>query len=121
MKAYYSTLDFIEKKNLQALVVFNGRIVVTRAAIDAAKFAKINFITHDRPPMGHGIQINSNQNIIGLKDRAAMNAEFDDKPLSSSQAKLAAMEIAKRFLGKNLLEWRMNNTTEKSVGLADFN
>ena len=95
-------------------MVFNGRIAVTRAAIDAAKFAKINFITHDRPPMGHGIQINSNQNIIGLKDRAAMNAEFDDKPLSSSQAKLAAMEIAKRFLGKNLLEWRMNNT-EKSL------
>lgn len=115
LKTYYSTLDFIEKKNLQALVIFNGRIAVTRAAIDAAKFAKINFITHDRPPMGHGIQINSNQNIIGLKDRTAMNAEFDDKPLSSSQAQLAAVEIAKRFLGKNLLEWRMNNTTEKSL------
>ena len=114
LKAYYSTLDLIDKKNLQALIVFNGRIDVTRAAIDAANFAKINFITHDRPPMGHGIQINVNQNIIGLKDRAAMNQEFDDKPLTSRQAQLAGNEIAKRFLGKNFLEWRINNTTKKS-------
>jgi hypothetical protein len=113
LKAYYSTLDLIDKKNLQAIIVFNGRIDVTRAAIDAAKFAKINFITHDRPPMGHGIQINVNQNIIGLKDRAAMNAKFDDKPLTSRQAQLAGAEISKRFLGKNLLEWRINDTTKK--------
>ena len=113
LKTYYSTLNLIDKMNLKALIVFNGRVDMTRAAIDAAKFAGINFITHDRPPMGHGIQINSNQDIIGLKDRAAMNAKFDDKPLTSYQAQLAGVEIAKRFTGKNLLEWRINNTSRK--------
>ena len=113
LKAYYSTLNLIDKKNIEALIVFNGRIDVTRAAIDAAKFAKINFITHDRPFMGHGIQINLNQNVIGLKDRIEINSKFDDKPLTSRQAQLAGIEIAKRFLGKNSLEWRMNNTNKK--------
>ena len=40
---------------------------MTRAAIDAAKFAKINFITHERPFTGHGIQLHINENILGLK------------------------------------------------------
>jgi hypothetical protein len=115
LKTYYSTLDLIEKKKLQGLVVFNGRLDMTRAAIDAAKFAKINFLTHDRPSMGHGVQINVNQDIIGLNDRARMNLEFDDKPLTNFQAKLAAIEISKRFLGKNFLEWKMNKTTKKIV------
>ena len=115
LKTYYSTLDLIDKLNLNGLIVFNGRIDMTRAAIDAAKFANINFITHDRPPMGHGIQMNVNQDIIGLTDRAHMNKNFDDKPLNKIQSKLAGIEIAKRFLGKNFLEWRINNTTKKTA------
>lgn len=113
LKSYYSTLSFIEKRNIEALIVFNGRIDVTRAAIDAAEKAKINYITHDRPFMGHGIQINANQNIIGLKERIVMNSKYDDKPLSLYQARLAGVEIAKRFLGKNYLEWRLNKTNNK--------
>ena len=115
LKTYYSTLDFIDKKNLQALIVFNGRVDVTRAAIDAAKFAKINFITHERPFTGHGIQLHINENVIGLKNRLIINSMFDDKPLTSSQARLAGSEIAKRFLGKNILEWRVYNLGFKKL------
>jgi hypothetical protein len=115
LKTYYTTLELIDKNNLQSLVVFNGRIDMTRAAIDAAKFAKINFITHDRPFMGHGIQIHANENVIGLKSRIAINSKFDDKPLTNYQAQLAGVEIAKRFLGKNLLEWRVYNLDAKRL------
>jgi hypothetical protein len=115
LKTYYSTLDFIDKKNLQSLIVFNGRIDVTRAAIDAAKFAKINFITHERPFMGHGIQIHVNENVIGLKDRVVINSKFDDKPLTNRQSHLAGIEIAKRFLGKNSFEWRVYNLDSKKL------
>lgn len=117
LETYYSTLKFIEKKNLQCLIVFNGRIDMTRAAIDAAKFAKINFITHERPFMGHGIQIHTNENVIGLKSRVALNLKFDNKFLTSKQAKLAGGEIAKRFLGKNFLEWRIYNLSAKRLAL----
>lgn len=115
LKTYYSTLNFIDKKNLQSLVVFNGRFDMTRAAIDAAKFAKINFITHDRPFMGHGIQININENVIGLKDRVLINSKFDDKPLTKHQSQLAGGEIAKRFIGGNFLEWRRYNLNSKKL------
>jgi hypothetical protein len=115
LDAYYSTLDLIEKRDLTAIVVFNGRIDMTRAAIEAARFAKIKFITHERPFMGHGIQLHVNENVQGLKDRVAINAEYDQKCLTGSQARLAGAEIAKRFLGKNMLEWRRYN-----VGSAEL-
>ena len=115
LKTYYSTLNLIDKKNLQSLVVFNGRFDMTRAAIDAAKFAKINFITHDRPFMGHGIQININENVIGLKDRVLINSKFDEKPLTKHQSLLAGCEIAKRFIGGNFLEWRRYNLNSKKL------
>lgn len=109
LNTYYSTLELIEKRKLEALVVFNGRIDMPRAAIEAAKFAKINFITHERPFMGHGIQLHVNENIHGLRDRVAINSKYDEKPLTGSQARLAGAEIAKRFLGRNMLEWRRYN------------
>lgn len=115
LKTYYSTLNFIDKENLESLIVFNGRFDMTRAAIDAAKFAKINFITHDRPIMGHGIQININENVIGLKDRISINSKFDDKPLTEYQSQLAGGEIAKRFIGNNFLEWRQYNLDSKKL------
>jgi hypothetical protein len=109
LRTYYSTLDLIEKKQLKGLIVFNGRIDMTRAAIEAAKYADINFVTHERPFMGHGIQMHINENILGLKDRSALNTKFDKEYLTKRQAALAGAEIAKRFLGKNFLEWRMYN------------
>jgi hypothetical protein len=109
LRAYYSTLDLIDKKQLECLVVFNGRIDMTRAAIDAAMHAKINFVTHERTFMGHGIQMHVNENVLGLRDRTVLNAKFDKEYLTSYQARLAGAEIAKRFLGKNVLEWRVYN------------
>ena len=109
LRTYYSTLDLIDKKQLESLVVFNGRIDMTRAAIDAAKHANINFVTHERTFMGHGIQMHVNENIHGLGDRSNLNAKFDKEYLTSYQARLAGAEIAKRFLGSNFLEWRVYN------------
>jgi hypothetical protein len=109
LRTYYSTLDLIDKKQLESLIVFNGRIDMTRAAIDAAKHANINFVTHERTFMGHGIQMHVNENILGLRDRSALNAKYDKEYLTSYQARLAGAEIAKRFLGTNFLEWRVYN------------
>ena len=109
LRTYHSVLDFIEKKNLASLVVFNGRIDMTRAAIEAAAHANINFITHERTFMGHGIQMHVNENILGLRDRIAFNERFDQESLNAHQARLAGSEIAKRFLGTNFLEWRVYN------------
>jgi len=115
LRAYYSTLDLIDKKQLESLVVFNGRIDMTRAAIEAAKHANINFITHERTFMGHGIQMHVNENILGLRDRIALNAKFDQEYLTSYQARLAGAEIAKRFLGTNFLEWRVYNAGSRTL------
>ena len=106
---YHSTLEMIRKNNLDCLIVFNGRIDMTRAAVEAAKASGINFVTHERPYMGHGIQLNVNENCLGLRSRTLLNQKFDLLPLTKKQAKLAGAEIAKRFLGTNHLEWRVYN------------
>ena len=108
-RSYYSTLEMISKNNLDSIIVFNGRIDMTRAAIEAAKDSGINFITHERPYMGHGIQLNVNENCLGLKSRIELNKKFDNLYLTKSQAAFAGAEIAKRFLGTNHLEWRVYN------------
>ena len=87
--AYNSTLEFIRKNSLDSLIVFNGRIDMTRAAIEAAKIAGINFVTHERPYMGHGIQLNVNENCLGLRSRIMLNQKFDLLPLNKKQARLA--------------------------------
>ena len=88
---------------------------MTRAAIEAAKIAGINFVTHERPYMGHGIQLNVNENCLGLRSRIMLNQKFDLLPLNKKQARLAGAEIAKRFLGTNHLEWRIYNKGSKSL------
>lgn len=112
---YHSTLEMISKNNLHCLIVFNGRIDMTRAAIEAAKDSGINFVTHERPYMGHGIQLNVNENCLGLRSRTLLNQKFDLLPLTKTQATLAGSEIAKRFMGTNHLEWRVYNKGSKQL------
>jgi hypothetical protein len=112
---YHSTLEMISKNNLHCLIVFNGRIDMTRAAIEAAKDSRINFVTHERSYMGHGIQLNVNENCLGLRSRTLLNQKFDLLPLTKTQAALAGSEIAKRFMGTNHLEWRVYNKGSKQL------
>ena len=112
---YHSSLEMISKNKLDCLIVFNGRIDMTRAAIEAAKDSGINFVTHERPFMGHGIQLNVNENCLGLRTRTLLNQKFDLLPLTKEQARLAGAEIAKRFMGTNHLEWRVYNKESKQL------
>ncbi|MGE3758197.1 MAG: capsule biosynthesis protein [Pseudobdellovibrionaceae bacterium] len=112
---YGSTQHWIGKNKLDAIFMFNGRMDLTRAMIEAAANCKIPYISVERPWLGHGIQFNPMENCIGLKDIFGLVHEYKDKPLTQSQAAWAAKLLALRYSRKNTLEWRIfNPEAEKS-------
>ena len=106
---YQSTLRWIESNDLQAVVCFNGRMDLTRAVTFACEQAGIPFVTHERTWFGDGLQLIPNANCLSLKALGKMVKEFDDKPLTAVQARIAGKLAGERFLQRNSLEWRLYN------------
>ena len=78
---YHATLKWIEHRQLDAVITFNGRMDLTRAVIEACKSANIAFITHERPLFGHGLILNRNANCSSLQGIHKINREYACKPL----------------------------------------
>lgn len=112
---FFSALRWIEGNKLDYVLVFNGRIDMTRAVCLACEKLKIPYITHERPWLGHGIQLIPNENCQSLLQRNLLVKKYDDVPLSALQACLASENLASRFLRTNRLEWSLYNLNSKKV------
>ena len=108
-KVYHSALRWIERKGLDAVVCFNGRMDLPRAVTYACEQADIPFVTHERTWFGDGLQLIPNANCLSIKALCKMASEYADKPLTKNQAKIAGKLSSERFLQRNLLEWRLYN------------
>jgi hypothetical protein len=116
VKTVYSAVkNWIEGNGIQVVVLFNGRMDITRAALEACKELAIPCIIHERPLFGHGLILNLNENCSSLKKIHCINKEFSDKPLSYSQLKVACKLLAQRFRGENNLEWKRYNSNPSEV------
>lgn len=108
-KAFFSVRSWIRQEELDAVVCFNGRMDVTRAATYACETEGVPYVTHERTWFGDGLNLNPNANCLSLKAVSDMVSDFDDKPLTASQARHAARLAGERFLQRNSLEWRLYN------------
>lgn len=106
---YSSTRRWIEDNDIEGVICFNGRMDLTRAVTFACEQAGIPFITHERPWFSQGLHLTPNANCLSLKAVGDMVAEFDDRPLTATQARIAGKHIGERFLQRNSLEWRLYN------------
>lgn len=106
---HLSAMKWIDSNNLDAVICFNGRMDLTRSVTFACEQKNIPFITHERTWFGDGLQLIPNENCLSLKALDDMVQQFDDKPLTFSQAQLAGKLAAERFLQSNTLEWRLYN------------
>ncbi|WP_198040129.1 hypothetical protein [Microbulbifer agarilyticus] len=106
---FESALSWIQSKNLDAVICFNGRMDLTRAVTHACEQAGIPFVTHERTWFGDGLQLVPNANCLSLKALSEMVEQFDDKPLTHAQARIAGKLAGERFLQRNSLEWRLYN------------
>lgn len=112
---YQSAMKWIADNKLDAVICFNGRMEMTRAVTYACEVSGIPFITHERTWFGDGLNLVPNANCLSIKALREMVVEFDDKPLTKLQAKIAAKLIALRFLQQNTLEWRLYNKDSESI------
>ena len=107
--AYRAACNWIADRRLDALVVFNGRMDVTRAIFEAAKGQGIPVASLERTWFGDGLQILPGENCLGLQSVDRLVSEWAERPLTHSQAIKAAGYIASRFLRRNHNEWRAYN------------
>jgi len=112
---FNAAVNWLKSNKIELLVLFNGRMDYTRAALEAAKYLGIPCITHERPLFGHGIVLNLNDNCSSLKNIHNINDKFRDKPLTEEQVLYAASLLSQRFVGKNDLEWKKYNNNPNSV------
>jgi hypothetical protein len=113
--AYSAARAWIEREKLDGIFLFNGRMDATRAVLEAAKDAKIPFVSMERTWLGDGIQLFPNEGCGGLANVDRMVGEWSTCPLSARQALTAASHIASRFLRRNQKEWRAYNVNAKAV------
>lgn len=112
---YYAVQKWIAQRKLDAVIAFNGRMDMPRAAIEACNIAGIPYLTHERPLFGHGIILNRNTNCSSLEKIHWINKTFSAKPLTQLQCKIAAKLAADRLFGGNLLEWKNYNTNALKI------
>ena len=108
-QVYQSARKWIKDEQIEGVICFNGRMDLPRAVTYACESMGVPFITHERTWFGDGIQLIPNGNCLSLRALGELVREFDDKPLTASQAAYAGKLIGSRFLQRNSLEWRLYN------------
>ncbi|AOE64666.1 capsule biosynthesis protein [Pseudomonas corrugata] len=108
-KVYEGASRWIKDNKLEGVVCFNGRMDLTRAITYACEQMQIPYVTHERTWFGDGIHLIPNANCLSLRALSQMVKEYDNKPLTLTQAKLAGRLAGERFLQTNSLEWRLYN------------
>jgi hypothetical protein len=106
---------WIEDERLDALLVFNGRMDITRAAIRAARHRGIAFVTVERSSFDTGLRIVPMADCNSLREDDRVQAMLRDTPLMRDQALLSAEFIARRVMRMPVSEWRSYNPDRRHV------
>jgi hypothetical protein len=114
-RAYASARAWIQKRRLEGILLFNGRMDVTRGILEAAMDAGIPVVTVERTWFSDGLLLIPNDGPLALTQHHDLNREYRDHPLTRNQALLVAHRIASRFLQTNLTEWRSYNQSARQV------
>lgn len=112
--AFYSTLAWIKDNKLDYVVLFNGRMDLNRAAMEACYKAGVKFLTHERTTFGNGLRVIPNNNVLSLKSRRELSIKYKDSPLTKQQSKKALSILINRFAGKTK-EYRHYNLDSVNV------
>lgn len=108
-RTYAAALRWIERECLDGVYLFNGRMDVTRAVLEAARDAGIPYVSVERSWFGDGIQLLPGEDCLGLQSIDRLVAQYSELPLTAPQAARIARHVASRFLRVNTTEWRAYN------------
>ena len=113
--AYTNARQWITKEKLEGVILFNGRMEVTRGILQACRDAGISFLTYERTLVGHGLWMVPNEDCMFLARYNEVLAAYRDVPLNGLQACRSASFLAQRLLRRTKLEWRIYNQSAKEI------
>jgi hypothetical protein len=113
--SFAAAREWIERRSLDAVCIFNGRMDSTRAIYEAAKSCGIRVVSVERTWFGDGLQLYPEESCLGLGTVHRMVSEWRDLPLTRAQALRSASHVAARFLRTNVKEWRAYNVDAQTV------
>lgn len=103
---YHSAIRWIEERQLDLILVFNGRIDLLKGVVDAALKSGVDFMSYERSWFGDGIMMLPNENCLGLRSVHAMCAEIGATALSDADRRRAEQIINARVHRTGSKEWR---------------
>lgn len=103
----------IEDANLDALLIFNGRMDLTRAAVRAAEDCGIAYASVERGAFDTGLRIFPYADCQALRHEHELQVAYASAPLARRQALAAAALASRRFLNRPVSEWRTYNQSRR--------
>lgn len=113
--AHDAARQWIVREGLDAVILFNGRMDITRAVFEAARSLGKRVLSHERTWFGDGIQLLPDEHCLGLKTVWQKVSTWRHRPLTESQALKAAALVARRLLKQNRTEWRAYNLQAQPI------
>lgn len=108
---YKNTIDWVNNENIDSVLVFNGRLDVTKAITLGLERINIPFITVENHV--NGLTLNYNEDCLSLDFINRINSEFKNQYLNKEQAEFAGDIVGKMFQKKQKL-WRTHNVTNSN-------
>lgn len=98
--------NWCKVQKLDFVFLFNGRMDISRAALEALKQNNVPFASVERSFAGHGINILPNEDCLGLQAVHRLTKSARDTPLPSADAFAAGKFLFDRLRGQTATEWR---------------
>lgn len=106
---YANTRRWIRDNKLDVVCIFNGRMDLTRAILEACKAESVNFFTVERSWFGEGLQLLPNEGCLELGSFHKITREWRTNELTLWQALRASALMRGRLERTSSGEWRQYN------------
>ena len=105
-QVFEAVTKWCSEKKFDFVFLFNGRMDISRAALEAVKQNRIPFASVERSFAGHGMNILPGEDCLGLQAVHRLTQAARDTPLSVEPALAAGKFLFDRLKGQTATEWR---------------
>lgn len=110
-QTYEIVSSWIREEKIDFVLFFNGRMDITRAALEACKDQGVRFASVERSIFNWGIQVYPGAGCLDLKHPHQITRDYAEVPLNAEAAQFAGSVLATRLFNihENSTEWRTYN------------
>ncbi len=109
----------LEVEKPAIVLLFNGRLAVTRIALELCKRSGIRVVCHERGLLSESLLLWENESCLSLRPFQLLSQRWRDIPLSTGELTKAARWIEDRRNGKNL-SWKAFSVDGRLGSAGDF-